>query len=97
MATEPDTVQEAKDGANEHEVPDGEARDYPRRWYLWRKNDETGISGEGLVAWGVQFPDGVVAYRWNTSPATVQIADSVHDVQHIHGHDWSTEVRWVDE
>jgi len=77
-------------------VPDADPEDYPSRWYLYRKRDETGISGNGVVAYGVQFPDGVVAYRWTTSPRTTQFAESIHDVQYIHGHDGKTEVRWID-
>lgn len=77
-------------------VPDADPEEYPRRWYLYRKRDETGISGRGVVAYGVQFPDSVVVYRWTTSPRTTQFAESIHDVQHIHGHDGRTEVRWID-
>lgn len=79
------------------EVPNAEPAEYPRRWYLYRKADETGISGCGVVAWGIQFPDRTVSYRWNTAPRTFQSADSIQDVQHIHGHEGKTEVRWIDE
>jgi len=95
-----DVPEEVPDEATAEEPPTvlgGDPADYPRRWYLYRKHDETGISGRGVVAYGVQFPDGVVAYRWTTSPRTTQFAESIYDVQHIHGHEGKTEVRWIDE
>jgi hypothetical protein len=94
----PDEVpDEAEDSELPPDVVDGDPATYPRRWYLYRKRDETGISGCGVVAYGCQFPDGKVAYRWTTSPRTTQFADSIYDVQHIHGHEGKTEVRWIDE
>ncbi|AGC65532.1 hypothetical protein K745_gp07 [Haloarcula hispanica virus PH1] len=94
-----DVPEEVPDEATtEHppDVPGADPEDYPRRWYLYRNRDVSGISGKGVVAYGVQFPDGVVAYRWTTSPRTTQVAKSIHDVQHIHGHEGKTLVRWID-
>lgn len=92
----PDRVPDDAPTENPPDVPGEDPEDYPRRWYLHRDFDTTGLSGEGVVAYGIQFPDGTVAYRWNTSPRTTQVADSVHDVQNIHGHDGDTRVRWID-
>lgn len=69
----------------------------PRRWQLQRHEDKTGVSGTGIVAYGVEWADGTVAYRWTTNPATHQIADSIDDVENIHGHGDSTEVVWIDD
>jgi hypothetical protein len=59
------------------------------------------VSGEGVVAQGIEFPDGRVAYRWHTTDssmvATAQFADSIEDVQLIHGHDGASKIIYVDE
>jgi len=71
---------------------------YPTRlWHLHRDEDLSGMSGTGVVAEGVQWPDGQVAYRWTTDPSTTQLASSVEDVEHIHGHGGKTRVVWHDE
>lgn len=67
-----------------------------RRFVLVRDNDVTGISGEGVIIWGVQFPDGVVAYRWNTGTATTCIADRFEDLITVHGHNGETRFVWLD-
>lgn len=68
-----------------------------RAFLLYRHEDETGISGTGVVAEGVEFTDGRVALRWCVpdSPAFTNSGDSVADVRRIHGHGGRTEVVWV--
>ena len=77
-------------------VPNQGPKEYARRFVLDRDRDMTGHSGKGIVAHGIQFPDGTVAYRWTSNPRTTQIADSIQDVQHIHGHAGKTSVVWRD-
>ncbi|GIH95429.1 hypothetical protein Psi01_60590 [Planobispora siamensis] len=67
-----------------------------RRFVLIRKVDVTGVSGSGVVVHGVRFPDGVCAYRWNSPWKTTCIADSIADIEKIHGHDGATVVHWLD-
>jgi hypothetical protein len=67
-----------------------------RRFVLNRHEDETGISGVGTVAAGVQFPDGKVAMRWLTATASTAVYDSVDDVKEIHGHGGKTVIEWLD-
>jgi hypothetical protein len=67
-----------------------------RRFVLVRDTDVTGISGQGVVVWGIEFPDGRVSYRWNTTTATSCDADSMADVVRVHGHNGATRVEWVD-
>lgn len=67
-----------------------------RRWVLVRHQDVNGVSGTGVVAEGISFRDGRVAYRWTTDPRTTQTADSIEDVKTIHGHQGKTEVVWID-
>lgn len=46
-----------------------------RRFELHRFEDISGVSGTGIVADGVQFPDGVVAMRWRSDfPTSVVYA-----------------------
>ena len=68
----------------------------PRLFQLIRAVDVTGISGTGLVAWGVQFPDGKVVTRWNGSIAQTCVWDSIEEVEAIHGHGGATQVVWAD-
>jgi hypothetical protein len=68
----------------------------PRRFLLNRWADDTGVSGTGLVACGVQFPDGVVALRWRGPHASTAIWSGIDSVRAIHGHDGRTEVVWLD-
>lgn len=75
-----------------------------KRFVLLREVDVTGISGTGVVADGVQFPDGVVVMRWrkngtarpdHVKPTTV-VHDDIDSVIALHGHNGSTKVVWVD-
>lgn len=69
----------------------------PRRFVLNRLEDETGVSGVGLIAWGVEFPDGKVALRWNTHYSSCVWYDAMDAVVEIHGHGGKTRVDWIDE
>jgi hypothetical protein len=68
----------------------------PRRFALNRVVDETGISGTGLVAFGVNFPDGTAVIRWNTAHTSTAVYGSMEDVEAIHGHGGLTEIVWLD-
>lgn len=65
-----------------------------RTFHLMRHEDETGISGTGNVAEGVEFSDGKVAMRWLTSTSSIAYYDNADDVITIHGHGGKTEIRW---
>ena len=69
----------------------------PRRFVLERDVDITGHSGTGLVAWGVQYPDGRVSARWNGEIAQTSSWDSIADMISVHGHDGMTHLAWLDE
>lgn len=66
-----------------------------RTFELHRTHDVTGVSGAGIVAEGVQFSDGRCAYRWRGELATTVTADSIADVERIHGHEGRTRVVWT--
>jgi hypothetical protein len=66
------------------------------RFLLDRIEDETGISGEGLIAEGVKFSDGTVVIRWLTDTKSTTIFQSVADMEAIHGHEGKTVPIWMD-
>ena len=68
-----------------------------RRFVFIRDEDETGISGEGLVVEGVRYSDGRCAYRWMTEHQTDQLADSIDKLYAIHGHGGRTRVVFLDD
>ncbi len=66
-----------------------------RLFSLVRHEDETGVSGTGIVAEGVEFGDGTVAMRWVSEHTSTAIYFSIDDVERIHGHDGKTQVNWI--
>lgn len=58
----------------------------PRRWHLQRKADESGMSGVGRVAEGVELPNGVAVMWWLVPPYSIQAYRTLDDLRHIHGH-----------
>lgn len=69
-----------------------------RRFYLWRDEDPSQVSGPGRVADGVEFADGTVVLRWLTEwPTSVVFHErGMASVEAIHGHDGKTQIVWVD-
>ena len=67
-----------------------------RRFWLVRDEDETGVSGTGVVAVGVAFPNGKAAISWKTEHTSTAVYDSMRDVEAIHGHNGLTRIVWVD-
>ena len=68
----------------------------PRRFKLIRSEDETGISGTGVVAYGVVFPDGVAVTRWNSDVAQTCVWQSIEELEAVHGHGGRTTIEWID-
>lgn len=68
-----------------------------RAFTLERDIDETGISGTGTVAEGIEFSDGTVALRWlSANPTSVVFHDhGLDSVRAVHGHGGSTRVVFV--
>jgi hypothetical protein len=65
-----------------------------KAFVLYRAEDETGISGEGIVAEGVEFLNSQCVLRWLTSPGSIGIYDNMDELLAIHGHNGKTEVIW---
>ena len=66
-------------------VPPGEERQrYPRRFYLYRIEDKTGISGTGVVADGVVWQTGAATLNWRVgvSPTTLACCTPSGDRAH---------------
>lgn len=69
-----------------------------RRFVLQRDEDETGVSGTGVVAEGVEFSNGVVALHWTSDfPTSVVFHHrGMESVEHVHGHSGKTKILWLD-
>jgi hypothetical protein len=69
-----------------------------RRFRLIRHEDVSQVSGVGVVAHGVQFPDGPCALRWSTPgmPPSTAVWESIEAIEAVHGHQGKTEVDWID-
>lgn len=73
---------------------------YPRRFYLMRHEDKTGISGTGVVADGVVWQTGAVTLHWlggsesyNNWPGPNAIAG----IERTHGHGGATSIVYRDD
>jgi hypothetical protein len=68
-----------------------------RRFHLNRLDDETGISGKGLVTNGIEFNDGTVVMAWNTETTSLGVYRNMDDLIKIHGHGGKTVVVYAEE
>lgn len=71
----------------------------PRPFGLYRRQDETGVSGTGMVALGAEFPDGMVVLRWTSAfPTSVVFHErGIESVEAVHGHGGKTQVVWLSD
>lgn len=63
-------------------------------FWLVRTEDESGVSGTGVVADGAKFPDGTCVLRWRTCGGSTGIYDSEESVIEIHGHGGRTVIEY---
>ena len=72
----------------------------PKRFLLYRRQDETGVSGTGVVATGVVWPDGHAALRWKAddheAASSTSVWSSVADMMRVHGHGGFSEIIYID-
>src|SRR5262245_58042995 len=68
-----------------------------RRFELHREVDETGVSGTGIVAQGIEFDDGHVAMRWISEWTSTAVFDNIFAVEAIHGHNGLTKIVWLND
>ena len=67
-----------------------------KKFILNRVEDESGISGTGIVAEGIEFSNGKCAICWTTRYSSIAVYDNIKELEMIHGHDGSTIVVWID-
>ena len=63
-----------------------------RFFFLHRVEDESGVSGTGIVAEGVVFSNGRCALNWLTDYESQGIYPSIDELEAIHGHEGKTKV-----
>lgn len=68
----------------------------PKRFYLKRDEDPSGISGTGYIAEGVQWTDKSVTLRWRGHMSSLVHYKRMEDAVAVHGHNGLTQVKWVD-
>lgn len=67
-----------------------------RLFQLHRDEDESGISGVGVVAEGVEFTHGMVALTWLKPHRVVAVYENMKAVEEVHGHGGKTRVVFLD-
>lgn len=65
-----------------------------RAFFLERIEDESGVSGTGIVAVGCELPTGRAVLEWLTVHSSVCIYNNINDVANIHSHGGKTRVIW---
>lgn len=68
-----------------------------RSFHLLRLEDESGVSGTGIVAEGVEFTNGKVVINWLTKHRSMTIYENIKEAEAIHGHGGKTKVVYHDE
>lgn len=61
-----------------------------RTFKLVRNEDESGISGTGVVAEGIEFSNGMCAMSWLTNMHSVAVYPNAKQLEAIHGHNGRT-------
>jgi len=61
---------------------------------VFRTEDVSETSGEGVVAMGAIFPDGTTVVQWQTHVRSVVVYGSMADALYIHGHGDKTGFRF---
>lgn len=64
---------------------------------LIRVEDESGVSGTGNVAQGVEFDDKTCVMRWLTKISSTAVYDNIESLIAIHGHGGKTKVLYVEQ
>ena len=57
-----------------------------QRFKLNRIEDETGISGTGVITLGYIYENGICVMKWLTDKSSVAVYACIEDVEAIHGH-----------
>lgn len=76
--------------------PTAPSSPFPRRFFLFRHADVSGVSGTGVVAEGVEWTDGTASLRWRGQWPSTVAWDDIGLITGAHGHQGATELRWID-
>jgi L-alanine-DL-glutamate epimerase-like enolase superfamily enzyme len=68
-----------------------------RTFRLRRVEDESGVSGTGIVAEGVEFTHGEIALSWLTQHRSIGFYPNRKELMNIHGHEGKTILVWDNE
>jgi hypothetical protein len=66
-----------------------------RIFQLHRDEDESGVSGTGVVAEGVEFTSGMIALSWLGTYHAVNVYANIKTVEDLHGHGGKTRTVWL--
>jgi len=67
-----------------------------RKFTLVRQDDESGVSGVGEVAEGLEFSNGACAMSWLTEAHSIGVYPNIKELERIHGHGGKTKVVFLD-
>lgn len=68
-----------------------------RRFHFERLEDQSGVSGCGVVAEGIVFLDtGEVVVHWFGQHSSINIYHCIEDITYIHGHNGKTKIIFDD-
>lgn len=83
--------------ADSHETRMTTPMTEPLRFHLQRDRDISGVSGTGVVALGVRWPDGTASVRWLGERPSIVFWDDMADAEAVHGHGGAARIVWTDE
>lgn len=61
-------------------------------FYLERAEDETGVSGTGIVAIGAVYPSGICIMEWLTFTSSINQYRNIDHLKEVHSHGGKTKV-----
>lgn len=61
-------------------------------FYLLREEDESGVSGVGVVARGQRYPSGKCVLEWCTFHSSICVYENLESVVAIHSHNGKTKI-----
>ena len=68
-----------------------------RNFKLRRLEDESGVSGTGIIAEGTEFSHGEIALSWLTVHRSMGFYPNVKELMNIHSHGGKTIIEWEDQ
>lgn len=63
-----------------------------KRFYLQRFRDSSGVSGTGIIAYGVILPSNRVVMEWATKYRSIAIYESLNEIQYLHAKSEETSI-----